>query len=830
GPAGLMAALTAARAGSRVVLVDDQPMVGGSLLGTRGELSDWTATVLAELTSTPEVLVLSRTTAFGYYDDGFVLALQKRTDHLGAAAPDNAARQRIWRLRAKQVILATGAHERPVVFADNDRPGVMLAQAGRTYLNRYGVLAGNRILVFTTNDSAYLAAVELAEAGAEVTVVDPRTNLAPFWAAECARVGIAVRPGHMVTGTTGEERVTGVHLAAYPSGGASATVHCDLLLVSGGWNPTVHLFSQARGKLEYDAELGAFLPVAGLPGAGVVGVRVTGAAAGTVSLAGCLAGGAAEAVAALSDLGVAAQPVAPPPVGTDRVERAGLVLWTVPVEISLDGSDLSDTRFVDLQRDATVSDVLRAAGAGLRSVEHVKRYTTIGTAHDQGKTSGLIASGIMADALGVDMAALGTTTYRPPYASVSFAALAGRDRGAIFDPVRVTAIHSWHIEHGAQFEDVGQWKRPLCYPRRTAFGGLEDLPAAVARETRAARTGVAMMDASTLGKINVQGVDAGEFLDRIYTNIISTLKPGFVRYAVMCGMDGMILDDGTVMRVSDTEFVLTTTTGNAAKVLDWLEEFAQTEWPDLRVHLTSVTEQWATIPVVGPLSRQVIAAVAPALDVSNEAFGFMTWRSAEIAGIEARICRISFSGELAYEVNVPSWYGIAVWQAVFDAGQPYGITPYGTETMHVLRAEKGYPIIGQDTDGTVTPQDLGMSWVVSKKKLDFVGKRSFSRAENLRPDRKHLVGLLPVDRSVLLAEGAQVIADPDVSQLPVVMLGHVTSSYRSVALGGTFGLALVRSGRDRIGERLFAWQDGEVVPVMVTGPVLYDEEGARRDG
>jgi sarcosine oxidase subunit alpha len=480
-----------------------------------------------------------------------------------------------------------------------------------------------------------------------------------------------------------------------------------------------------------------------------------------------------------------------------------------------------DTRFVDLQRDATVSDVLRATGAGLRSLEHIKRYTTIGTAHDQGKTSGMLAAGITAEALGVDLATQRPTTFRPPYTPVSFAALAGRDRGALHDPVRVTTIHPWHVEHGAEFENVGQWKRPWYYPRPG-----EPMHDAVRRECRAARTDVAFMDGSTLGKIDVQGADAGWFLDMLYTNLMSTLKVGRIRYGVMCGVDGMVLDDGTVIRIAENRFLVTTTTGNAAKVLGWMEEWLQTEWPHLDVFATSVTEHWATIPLVGPRSREVLGRLAPDLDVSNDAFGFMTWQDAEVAGIKARVCRISFSGELAYEINVPSWYGLALWEAIADEGA----TPYGTETMHVLRAEKGYPIIGQDTDGTVTPQDLGMSWVVSKKKADFLGKRSFARAENNRSDRKQLVGLLPVDPSVLLPEGSQLIESEVVPEPPVRMLGHVTSSYDSVALGRTFALALVRSGRERIGETLYVPLGDQVVPVTVTESVLFDKEGARRDG
>jgi len=552
------------------------------------------------------------------------------------------------------------------------------------------------------------------------------------------------------------------------------------------------------------------------------GVRAAGAAAGAFRLASCLSDGAARATEALADLRVAAGAPALPAVPPAPEGLPARVIWRVPDPA---GPGEPCRQFVDLQRDATTEDVLRAAGAGLRSVEHVKRYTTIGTAHDQGKTSGVIASGIVAEALGAGVGNLGTTTFRPPYAPVAFAALAGRDTGELHDPVRVTAIHPWHVAHGALFENVGQWKRPWYYPRDG-----EDMAAAVLRECRAAREGVALMDGSTLGKIDVQGRDAGELLDRLYTNLMSTLKAGRARYGVMCGVDGMVIDDGTVIRVDDDRFLLTTTTGNAATILEWMEEWLQTEWPQLRVSLTSVTEHWVTVPLVGPLSRDVLARIAPDLDVSNEAFPFMAWRDAVVAGIPSRVCRISFSGELAYEINVSAWYGLALWKALIEAGRAYGITPYGTETMHVLRAEKGYPIIGQDTDGTVTPHDLGLSWIVSKKKPDFLGKRSFDRAENRRADRKHLVGLLPVDGATVLAEGAQILASEKIPEPPVPMLGHVTSSYRSAALGQPFALALVRAGRDRTGETLHAWHDGELVPVTVTDPVLYDKEGARRDG
>ncbi|PKW12169.1 sarcosine oxidase subunit alpha [Streptomyces sp. 1222.5] len=825
GPAGLAATLVAARAGARVILVDELPRSGGSLLGSRDLLDGapataWADDVTAELEGHADVRVLHRTTAFGHYDDGLVLALEKRTDHLGAAAPAHISRQRVWRIRARQVVYATGAYERPVAFDDNDRPGIMLAGSARTYLNRFGVLPGRRAVVFTTNDSAYPAALELADAGVRVAaVIDAREEVPAHWQTACAERGVEVRAGHVVTGTSGTERVSRAHVAAFGRGrlGDRHGIDCDLLLVSGGWNPAVALFSQARGTLRYDAGTGAFVP-----GHGPDTVRTAGSARGTFTLAGCLADGAEAASRALSALGLTGQPVTLP-TGAPQPEGAPTrVLWRVPSpQETPDGSH----QFVDLQRDALVSDVLRAVGAGLRSVEHVKRYTTIGTAHDQGRTSGVMTSGIVAEALGVDVADLGTTSHRPPAVPVAFAALAGRNRGELFDPVRVTALHPWHVEHGAPFEDVGQWKRPRYYPR--AGEGMED---AVLRECRAARTGVAMMDGSTLGKIDVRGPDAGVLLDRLYTNLMSTLEVGRIRYGVMCGVDGMVIDDGTVIRVAEQEFLLTTTTGNAAKILEWMEEWLQTEWPGLRVHLTSVTEHWVTIPLVGPRSRDVLALLAPGLDVGNDAFPFMSWQDTTVADVPARVCRISFSGELAYEINVPAWYGITVWKALYEAGRPFGITPYGTETMHVLRAEKAYPIIGQDTDGTVTPQDLGMSWVVSKKKADFVGKRSFTRTENRRDDRKQLVGLLPADAGVLLPEGAQIIATSGVPAPPVPMLGHVTSSYRSDALQRTFALALVRAGTRRIGETLYVPLDGRTVPVTVTEPVLFDKEGARRDG
>ncbi|MEU4158296.1 2Fe-2S iron-sulfur cluster-binding protein [Actinoplanes sp. NPDC026670] len=795
GPAGLAAAATAAASGARVILLDDQPRLGGSLLGT-GELLDWVEAVAADLANAAETRVLTRTTAFGYYDDNHVIAVQRRTNHLGALAPRHLSRERIWRIRAKQVVLATGAHERSLAFADNDRPGVMLAGSARTYVNRYGVLPGRRAVVLTTNDSAYAAARDLAAAGVEIAAI---ADLRP----EVGNDGGL--PGWAVARVHGEERVSAVTLRS--PDGAERDVDADLLLVSGGWNPVGALYSQAGGRLAYDPELGAFRADGGCRQS----LLLAGAAGGSYDIGVCLAEGAETGERAADAAGFAARGIARPEV-TSVSGTPPLAVWALP------GGDPA-TQLVDLQRDVTVADLARATGTGMRSAEHVKRYTTAGTAHDQGKTGGTLTSGVVAELLGVEVGALGTTTFRPPYAPVSFAALAGRDRGMLFDPVRVTALHGWHESNGALFENVGQWKRPWYYPRDG-----EDMFSAVLRECYAARDGVAMMDASTLGKIDVQGPDAGEFLDRLYTNLISSLKPGAIRYGVMCKPDGMVFDDGTVIRLTEERFLVTTTTGNAAAVLDWMEEWLQTEWPELRVRCTSVTEQWATVALVGPKSRTVLAAVAPGLDVSNAGFGFMTWRDTEVAGLPARVCRISFSGELAYEINVSWWDALALWQALLAAGAAHDITPYGTETMHVLRAEKGYPIIGQDTDGTVTPHDLGLGWAVSKKKADFIGKRSFSRTDTARADRKQLVGLLP-DGGGLLPEGAHLVTDRAER-----VLGHVTSSYHSAALGRTFALALLKGGRDLIGQTVWATLDDGLAPVTVTGSVLYDPEGTRRDG
>ena len=826
GPAGLAAAHAAGVTGARVILADERSEPGGDLLAGRDHLDgrpamDWVNDLRARLTGLPELRMLTRTTVAGSYDGNFLVAVQRRTDHLGPAAPAHVARQRLWHIRAGRVVLATGAHERPILFPDNDRPGVMLAAAASGYAWRYGVLPGRRAVVVGAHDGALRAAVDLVDAGVELAaVLDVRQRAGGQVHRALRDRGVVVAAGHGVVGT--DAGADGVLVAAWMApvdGDGTATgearrVPCDLLAVSGGWNPAVHLYSQSGGRPRWSADHAAFVP-----GDPVPALSCVGAAAGTFDLADALAEGAEAGwqAAAATHGGGGAEPLPP---ATDSVASAGApaACW-----LTIRADQRPESIFVDLQRDATLRDVRRAVDAGMRASEHVKRYTTAGTAADQGRTTGVTTVGVLAGLLGLPVGAVGTTTYRPPYAPISFALLAGRDRGRLLDPERRTPMHDRHEADGAVFENVGQWKRPWYYPRPG-----EDMDRAVQRECRAAREGVATMDVSTLGKIDVRGPDVGEFLDRIYTNRFSTLRVGQCRYGVMCRADGMIFDDGVTARVAPDHYHMTTTTGNAAAVLDWLEEWLQTEWPDLRVSATSVTDQWAAVAVVGPGSREVMHRLAPSLDVSAEAFPFLTIRDATVAGIPARVFRISFTGELSYEINVPAWYGLALWEAVAEAGRQPGITPYGTETMHVLRAEKGFIVAGQDTDGTVTPHDAGLGWAVSTVK-HFVGERSLTRADTARADRKRLVGLLPADPEVILAEGAQLVVDAH-APTPVPMLGHVTSSYRSAALGRSFALALVAGGLTLRGETLYAVDAGRAEPVVVTEPVFYDSEGARRDG
>jgi len=824
GPAGLAAALAAGRTGARVILADEQNEFGGALLGARAEIDgapalDWVAAAEAELRSLPEVRLLARTTVFGYYDHNYLGALERVTDHLAPQArPARLPRQRLWKIRARQVVLAPGAHERPLVFADNDRPGVMLAGAARAYVNRYGVAPGRRAVVFTNNDSAYEAVLDLAEAGVAIAaVVDARPEPQGARADRLRARGIEILGGHAVVATRGGKGIEAVEVMRLADDGQSVEGSarrrsCDLLCVSGGWNPAVHLFSQSRGRLRFDDALACFVP-----GESAQAERSAGAANGAFALGEALAQGFAAGHAAARDAGFGkgAAPKAPPAPAPETTPIRPL--WQVPAP----NGKPPVKHFVDLQHDVTAADIAVAHREGYESVEHVKRYTTTGMGTDQGKTSNVNALAILAHLSGADIPSVGVTTFRPPYTPVSYGALAGRDVGDLWEPVRQTPIHQWHVANGAVFEDVGQWKRPWYYPREG-----ESMQDAVNRECLAVRTGLGIFDATTLGKIDIQGPDAVELLNRVYTNAWDKLAIGRCRYGLMLGEDGMVFDDGVTSRLGERHFHMTTTTGGAARVLAWLEEWLQTEWPKLKVYCTSVTTQWAVVAIAGPHARRLLAELCDDIDLDPKAFPFMSWRAGTVAGIPARVFRVSFSGELSFEINVPASYGVALWRALMTAGEKYDITPYGTEAMHVLRAEKGFIVVGHDTDGTVTPQDLGMDWIVSKKKKDFIGKRSFDRADTKRADRKQLVGLLTEDPKEVLPEGAQIVAELR-AKPPMPMEGHVTSSYWSPILGRSIALALLKGGHGRHGETVTISLPDGPVRAKVTAPQFYDPEGER---
>lgn len=822
GPTGLAAACELIASGLKVMVCEEADRLGGSALYCDGNveqrpLAEWTAAAIDQLRNSPNVLLLSRTSVFGYYDGNHLAAVERRTDHLPPGSVAGVSRQRLWHIHAAHVVLATGAHERPLVFGDNDLPGIMLANSVAAYAGLYSVRCGRCAVAVVNNDWAYEPVLSAhRRAGNVMAIVDSRFHVSDALVQRVRAAGIELLSGQVAVRAMGWHGVSGLQLMDRKSQD-TRVLRCDHVLMSGGRAPVVHLYSQATGRLRYDEQLSCFVPAE-------MALRdraVVGAANGTFDVEGCLAegrwAGQRAAMAVRGGEGAAGQPAAAK--RTDAIEP----LWSAQ---TLLGRALPGKHFVDYQNDVTERDVRLAVQEGFRSVEHLKRYTTNGMATDQGKTSNVNALALVAWALGEPIAQVGTTTFRPPYTAVAFGVLAGRELGALTDPARTTPIHAWHVENGAVFENVGQWLRARYYPR-----GQESMHEAVLRECRAVRTSVGVMDVSTLGKIEVWGPDAAEFLNRIYTNAWLKLPVGSCRYGVMCKPDGMVFDDGVTLRLDQQRFFMTTTTGNAATVLDWLEEWQQTEWPHLKVYCASVTEQWASVAVVGPRSREVLQQLAPELDCSPSTFAFMTFRNATVAGVAARVCRISFSGELAYEINVPSSQGLHLWRAVMAAGAAFDITPYGTEAMHVLRAEKGYIIIGQETDGTVTPLDLGLQWAL-KKTGDYIGRRSLERRDTQRSGRKQLVGFLPEDRQFVPAEGMHLVAERSLPTFDGVSpsIGHITSSYMSAALGRSFGLALVNDGMQHIGQTVYCVVAGACRAVQLTDPVLYDKEGKRRDG
>lgn len=826
GPAGLAAALAAGRSGARVILADEQEEFGGSLLSTREMLddkpaADWAAKAIAELQKMPEVTLLPRATVNGYHDHNFLTIHQRLTDHLGEVAPMGQPRQRMHRVRAGRVVLATGAHERPLVYANNDVPGNMLADAVSTYVRRYGVAPGQKLVLSTNNDYAYRVVLDWLDAGRQVVAVaDARSNPRGSWVEEARRRGVRVLTGSAVVEARGSKRVTGaricaIDLAKHKVTSPGETVDCDLIVSSGGYSPVVHLASHLGGRPTWREDILAFVP-----GEGFQKRHCAGAVNGVFGLGDALADGFEAGAKAAAEVGFKAV-TGSLPKAEKRIEEASVALFQVPHD---KGTSRAPKQFVDQQNDVTAAGIELATREGFESVEHVKRYTALGFGTDQGKLGNINGLAIAAKSMGISIAEMGTTMFRPNYTPVTFGAIAGRHCGELFEPKRYTAMQKWHLENGAEFEDVGQWKRPWYFPKNG-----EDLHAAVARECLAVRNAVGILDASTLGKIDIQGPDAREFLNRVYTNAWTKLDVGKARYGLMCKEDGMVFDDGVTACLADNHFVMTTTTGGAGRVMEWLEIYHQTEWPELKVYFTSVTDHWATMTLSGPNSRKLLAEVTD-IDLDKDAFPFMSWKEGKVGGVPARVFRISFTGELSYEVNVQADYALGVWEQLIEAGKKYGLTPYGTETMHVLRAEKGFIIVGQDTDGSVTPDDLGMGWCVGRTKpFSWIGWRGMNREDCRKENRKQLIGLKPLDPNKVLPEGAQLVFDPK-QPIPMTMVGHVTSSYMSAAMGYSFAMALVRGGLSRIGERVFApLADGSVIEAEIVSPVFYDPKGDRQN-
>jgi len=851
GIAGISAAVAAAKTGARVILMDEQCEPGGAALWNGGMIDGqaahaWVREQVAFLQEQANVQVVPRCTVTAYLDHNYLTAVERLTDHLPLAErASGSIRQRFWKIRARRVVLTTGSIERPLLFADNDRPGVMLASAVRHYINRYAVLPARQIVVFTNNDSAYAAALDAHNAGAVVTLVDMRSE-ADQSAKDCVKavkdIGIRLMFDSVVVGLNGKHAIRSARISRLDASrqklvGAIETIPCQVVAASGGWNPTVHLHSQARGKLAFVDSIKSFVPEAAAAGDDINVINphsFAGACNGAFDSSTCIeqgaaAGGLAAQQALTGNPGESVSGGSSPStlpgakmLAAEGVCVLGDVIWVVPTEHPVGRG--SRKHFHDLQNDVTVADIHLAAREGYQSVEHLKRYTTTGMGTDQGKTSNVNALAVMAELRSASIPEVGFTTFRPPFTPVTFGAVAGQYTNELFLQERVTPMHSWHVDNNAVFEDVGDWKRPWYFPRSG-----ETMHQAVQRESRMVRESVGMVDASTLGKIDIQGEDSAWFLEMIYTNGWQKLAEGKCRYGLMLNEHGMVFDDGVTTKVGENHFHMTTTTGGAARVMGWLEEWLQTEWPEKKVYCTSVTEQWAVAAVNGPNAARLLKKVAgKSFDLST--LPHMSCCDATVAGVPARIFRISFTGEMSFEINVPARHGLHMWNTLVEAGEEFDLCVYGTETMHVLRAEKGFIIAGQDTDGTVTPLDLDMGWIVNNKKDDFLGKRSLSRSDTARDRRRQLTGVLTDDPEEVLPEGAHLV-DEVLDSPPMQTIGHITSSYYSPNVGRSIAMGLVDNGISRKGESVkIHLMDGRVIPAKLTSPVFYDESGERMHG
>ncbi len=822
GPAGLLAAQAASRSGARVIIVEHDPEWGGSLLTDPkqmdGEHSDaWIQKIVDELQEAPQTTVLNRTMAFGVYDHGLIGLCERVTDHLPISSR-SGIRQRIWKVRAAQTIIASGAMERPFVFPNNDRPGIMLASAGETYARRYAAAPGRKVVVVTNNDYGHYCAQSLKKTGVEIAAIaDARLQQNTSLPDQIDLNDYPVFFGTTVTNSSGRHRVRSAQLHEIDSAGKailgrSRDIDCDTILMSGGWSPVVHLFSQAGGKLVFDAKVQAFIPTTCEQN-----IVCVGAATGEYSLTKNLSEAANVGVNAASKSGFECRAMAVPKI-TESEESSVRAMWQVDV------SDIRSTgqkAWIDFQNDVTASDVKLAIRENFQSVEHVKRYTTLGMASDQGKTSNVNGIGVMESVLEKPMAQVGTTKFRPPYDPTTIGAFAGRRVGDNFGPLRALAAEQEHKEAGAKFDDYGGWSRPVCY-----LQGSESEDEAVQREAKAVRQGVGMFDASPLGKIEVFGPDAAKFLDRMYANTMSTLKAGQCRYGIMLDENGIVFDDGVLGCLKEDHFLVGTTSGKATAIAEQFEEWLQCEWTDLDVVTDNVTSAWSVINLNGPNARALLQKFDCTIDLSPNAFQHMQMREGRLAGVSCRIQRVSFSGELSYEVSVPWAYGASFWQALISEGEAFGVYPFGIEALMILRIEKGYLHVGSDTDGMTVPQDIGFGGILAKKKSDFVGRRSIMRPDAIRKDRRQFVGLETISGQTPLRVGAHIVSLGKVIP-PIHTQGWVTSSVYSPNTAKPAALALVERGTERYGEEVQVWDLGKSRRARIVRPGVFDPEGRR---
>ena len=818
GPSGLSSALSAAKNGARVILAEDKVRFGGSLLTDEVTIGnkkgkEWADEIISQLKSMPNVIVKNRSQVFGYYDHNMMVMCERTKDHIENPS-EFTPRQKLWYIRAKEVIISTGSIERPLTFGNNDRPGIILASAAREYMKVYGVLVGKKPIIFTNNDSAYDTAIDFKKNGIDPIIIDTREDSQSSVANEAKSLNISIKFSHGVVNTKGYLRLNSATIGKFNSDKSGyeklENISCDCICVSGNWTPTVHLASQSGNKLKFNETLDAFIPNQSKQNENTIG-----SAKGSFTLKESLEDGFKKGFE-LSNKITGKNEKSITPTSNEKNYGQHDKFWCMPLP-----KNKHYKRFVDFQNDVAVSDIELAVREGFKSIEHVKRYTTLGMATDQGKTSNLNGLQLVSDIEKKIIPEVGHTTFRPPYTPITIGAIVGREVGKHYRPTRKSPIHEWHEKNNAVFVDAGLWLRPRYYKK-----GNENLLEASTREARNVRKNVGVCDVTSLGKIDIKGADSAEFLNRVYTNAWMKLPIGKGRYGVMLREDGIVFDDGTTTRISENHFHMTTTTAQAANVLSHLEYYLQVVWPELDVNVVSTTEQWAGAALAGPNSRKLLGKLFKNIDVSNEGIQFMGYKESDLFGVPARIFRISFSGELAYEINVESDYGIFMWKKIIELGKEMNIEPYGTEALSTLRIEMGH-VAGSEIDGRVISSDLSLEGMLSKKK-DFIGKRSLFREAFVNPNREKIVGVIPIDKKTMIPEGSHLVNDGNAT-LPNPKLGHVSASCWSVEYNNPFSLAILQDGKNKIGKKLYAVSPlkNKNIPVEIISSHYVDPKGER---